>query len=90
LRKFFSNPANREKFYSFIRDADDTSTAILGMRELHRDPDFPLTEQEKTDLVSRILREKDRITENYLEFNAWLLNQASEDLGVMLLQESPR
>jgi len=82
LQSFFAEPAKREKFYSFIKDADDTSEIIGGLRTVYRYPDFTPTQQESSDLIARILNETGRITVKYLEFNEWLRKEASEDLGV--------
>jgi hypothetical protein len=82
LQDFFGDQVKREKFYSFIRDADDTSERIGGLRSVHRNPDFEPTEQERSDLIVRILNETERITSKYLEFNEWLRNEAAEDLRI--------
>jgi hypothetical protein len=88
LREIFADPVKREKFYSFIKDADDTSERISGLRPVHRSPDFTPTLQESGDLVMRILSEMGRITEKYFEFHEWLRKEAAEDLGIALFEET--
>jgi hypothetical protein len=88
LRAFFSDQANREKFYSFIRDADEASELIDALRSIHRYPDFPPTQQEGIDLITKILVKSQEVTRKYFAFNEWLLEEASEDLGISPFETS--
>ena len=90
LQEFFAYPAKREKFYSFIKDADLTSELIGGLREVQIFPNFPPTQQESSDLATRILNETGRITTKYLEFNEWLRKEAAEDLGIASSEKPAR
>jgi hypothetical protein len=87
LRAFFADQANREKFYSFIRDADEASELMDALRSIQRYRDFPPTQQESIDLVAKILLKKDEITRKYFAFNEWLLKEAAEDLGIESTEE---
>ena len=82
LLAFFSNDEKAQRFFSFLQNADKTSQSISGLISLHNDPLPNSTPQELSDTAAKLVREVDRITNEYLAFCAWLRKEATISLGV--------
>lgn len=81
LHAFFSDAEKGTRFYSFLKEADETSGLLEGLIEHYDSPDFEMTQEEKSRAAAQIMEKSDQIMNRYLDFCEWLRKEAAISLG---------